>query len=63
MYDLKAVNPREKKITDTRTPAELLGAISEKKRARGRCCTGAIGGTDKDPRHDADANIQDRIKP
>ena len=30
--DLKAVNPREKKITDTRTPAELLEAISEKGR-------------------------------
>lgn len=32
VYDLKAVNPREKKITDTRTPAELLEAISEKGR-------------------------------
>src|SRR5207302_434552 len=24
VYDLKAVNPREKKVTDARTPAELL---------------------------------------
>jgi type I restriction enzyme M protein len=32
VYDLKAVNPREKKITDTRTPAELLEAIEEKGR-------------------------------
>lgn len=30
VYDLKAVNPREKKITDTRTPAELLAAIEAK---------------------------------
>jgi type I restriction enzyme M protein len=30
VYDLKAVNPREKKITDIRTPAELLAAIEEK---------------------------------
>ena len=30
VYDLKAVNPREKKIMDTRTPAELLAAIEEK---------------------------------
>ncbi len=30
VYDLKAVNPREKKITDTRTPAQLLEAIREK---------------------------------
>ncbi len=32
VYDLKAVNPREKKILDTRTPAELLAAIAEKGR-------------------------------
>lgn len=32
VYDLKAVNPREKKITDTRTPAQLLEAIAEKGR-------------------------------
>lgn len=32
VYDLKAVNPREKKATDTRTPAELLEAIAEKGR-------------------------------
>ncbi len=32
VYDLKAVNPREKKITDKRTPAELLAAIEEKGR-------------------------------
>ena len=30
VYDLKAVNPREKKIMDTRTPAELLAAIEVK---------------------------------
>jgi type I restriction enzyme M protein len=30
VYDLKAVNPREKRKTDTRTPAELLAAIREK---------------------------------
>jgi len=30
VYNLKAVNPRGKKITDTRTPAELLAAIEEK---------------------------------
>ena len=29
-YILKAVNPCEKNITDTRTPAELLAAIEEK---------------------------------
>lgn len=28
--DLKAVNPREKKSTDTRTPAQLLAAIKDK---------------------------------
>jgi len=32
VYDLKAVNPREKKDTDTRTPAELLEAIAAKGR-------------------------------
>lgn len=32
VYDLKAVNPREKKETDTRTPAELLNAIAAKGR-------------------------------
>jgi type I restriction enzyme M protein len=32
VYDLKAVNPREKKGTDTRSPAELLEAISAKGR-------------------------------
>lgn len=32
VYDLKAVNPREKKVTDTRTPAQLLEAIAEKGR-------------------------------
>ena len=32
VYDLKAVNPREKKITDTRTPAQLLQAITDKGR-------------------------------
>jgi type I restriction enzyme M protein len=32
VYDLKAVNPREKKVTDTRTPAQLLEAITEKGR-------------------------------
>jgi type I restriction enzyme M protein len=32
VYDLKAVNPREKKVTDTRTPAELLAAIAAKGR-------------------------------
>lgn len=32
VYDLKAVNPREKKILDNRTPAELLVAIAEKGR-------------------------------
>lgn len=30
VHDLKAVNPREKRTTDTRTPAELLAAIEEK---------------------------------
>lgn len=30
VYDLKAVNPRERKISDNRTPAELLQAITEK---------------------------------
>lgn len=33
VYDLKAVNPHEKKVTDTRTPAQLLEAITEKGRA------------------------------
>lgn len=33
VYDPKAVNPREKKITDTRTPSERLAAIEEKGRA------------------------------
>ncbi len=32
VYDLKAVNPHEKKETDTRTPAELLEAIAAKGR-------------------------------
>lgn len=32
VYDLKAVNPREKKVTDTRTPAQLLEVIAEKGR-------------------------------
>ena len=32
VYDLKAVNPREKKVIDTRTPAQLLEAIAEKGR-------------------------------
>ena len=32
VYDLKAVNPREKKVVDQRTPAELLSAIEEKGR-------------------------------
>lgn len=32
VYDLKAVNPREKKVSDTRTPAQLLEAIAEKGR-------------------------------
>lgn len=32
VYDLKEVNPREKKIVDSRTPAELLAAIEEKGR-------------------------------
>lgn len=32
VYDLKAVNPREKKVTDTRSPAQLLEAIAEKGR-------------------------------
>lgn len=32
VYDLKAVNPREKKVTDTRTPAQLLEAIADKGR-------------------------------
>lgn len=32
VYDLKAVNPREKKVTDTRTPAQLLETIAEKGR-------------------------------
>lgn len=30
VYDLKAVNPREKKILDARTPAQLLEAIAER---------------------------------
>jgi type I restriction enzyme M protein len=30
VYDLKAVNPREKKVSDARTPAQLLAAIKEK---------------------------------
>jgi hypothetical protein len=29
-YDPKAVNPRERKVVDTRTPAQLLDAIAEK---------------------------------
>ena len=29
-YDLKAVNPQEKKVLDNRTPAQLLDAIAEK---------------------------------
>ncbi len=32
VYDLKAVNPCEKKVTDTRTSAQLLEAIAEKGR-------------------------------
>jgi type I restriction enzyme M protein len=32
VFDLKAVNPREKKVLDTRTPAQLLDAIAEKGR-------------------------------
>lgn len=32
VYDLKAVNPREKKIVDSRTPAQLLEAIAVKGR-------------------------------
>jgi len=32
VYDLKAVNPCEKKVGDTRTPAQLLEAIAEKGR-------------------------------
>ncbi len=32
VYDLKAVNPRERKVEDTRTPAELLTAIEQKGR-------------------------------
>jgi len=30
VYDLKAVNPAEKKVSDTRTPTELLQAIADK---------------------------------
>lgn len=30
VYDLKAINPRERKTTDTRTPKELLDAITKK---------------------------------
>jgi len=30
VFDLKAVNPRERKIVDSRTPAQLLDAIAEK---------------------------------
>lgn len=30
VYDLKAVNPRERKVVDSRTPAQLLEAIAEK---------------------------------
>lgn len=30
VYDLKAVNPREKRVTDTRTPEQLLAAIRDK---------------------------------
>jgi type I restriction enzyme M protein len=30
LYDLKAVNPRERKVVDSRTPAQLLEAIAEK---------------------------------
>lgn len=29
VYDLKAINSREKKVIDTRTPSELLAAIVE----------------------------------
>ena len=32
VYDLKAVNPREKRVTETRTPAQLLDAIADKGR-------------------------------
>jgi len=32
VYDLKAVNPCEKKVTDARTPAQLLEAITKKGR-------------------------------
>jgi type I restriction enzyme M protein len=38
VYDLKAVNPREKKVVDTRTPAQLLEAIA----AKGREVDGAL---------------------
>lgn len=30
VYDLKAVNPRERKVMDTRTPSQLLDAIAER---------------------------------
>ena len=30
VYDLKAVNPREKKVLDTRTPVQFLEGIAEK---------------------------------
>ncbi|MCB2021343.1 MAG: hypothetical protein KDG44_11110, partial [Burkholderiaceae bacterium] len=32
IYDLKAVNPKERKAGDTRTPVELLDAIEAKGR-------------------------------
>lgn len=32
VYELKAVNPREKKVSDTRTPTQLLDAIADKGR-------------------------------
>lgn len=32
IYDLKAVNPRQKEVSDSRTPVELLEAIAEKGR-------------------------------
>ena len=47
VYDLKAVNPREKKIIDSRTPAELLAAIEEKGKEVGAALSklkGLLGG-------------------
>ena len=39
IYDIKAVNPRERKATDTRSPAQLLNAID----AKGREVEDALG--------------------